>query len=209
MSMAQSIAVQKCAVNHCARLHVLESGGNRTQDRPVLVSTLQTVFVLMETSHHRDGGSLQRKCFIVGVLNFALFNIEAGTAARAKVLWQPGRNNVSGRRGGLWAAPRRRLSQLIFACAWEKSCNLGAEQSSIASHSRHSSPLQHTPDSAHPRTPVLSSLHSRSTPPPPPTLYLAAAPPRWTRSRSTSTATSTMSTASPRTRSRRPSPSRR
>lgn len=32
---------------------LLESGGNRTQDQPkFLLSTLQTVFVLMETSHH-------------------------------------------------------------------------------------------------------------------------------------------------------------
>ncbi|KAH6629780.1 hypothetical protein C7974DRAFT_192952 [Boeremia exigua] len=41
-----------CTVNHCALPHVLESEGNRTQDRPVLLFTLQTVFVLMETAHH-------------------------------------------------------------------------------------------------------------------------------------------------------------
>jgi hypothetical protein len=80
--------LKECTVNHCALLHLLESGGNRTQDQPI--SALHSTDGFRAHGNLTpsvDDGSLQRKCFKVGVLNFALFNMESKRfAAAAKVL---------------------------------------------------------------------------------------------------------------------------
>lgn len=110
---------KRCTVDHCARLHVLESGGNRTQDQPV--SALHSTDGFRAHGNLTpsvDGGSLQRKCFKVGVLNFALFNMEIkGDATAAKVLFRPrrpakpvapGERSVDAAGTGRWRWPRGR-----------------------------------------------------------------------------------------------------
>lgn len=84
--------LKECTVNHCALLHLLESGGNRTQDQPI--SALHSTDGFRAHGNLTpsvDDGSLQRKCFKVGVLNFALFNMESKSLAAAeKVLLKAG-----------------------------------------------------------------------------------------------------------------------
>ena len=86
-----------CTVNHCALLHLLESGGNRTQDQPISALHATDGFRAHgNLTPSVDDGSLQRKCFKVGVLNFALFNMESKRlAAPAKVLLRPGAEELS------------------------------------------------------------------------------------------------------------------
>ena len=77
-----------CTVNHCALLHLPEGGGDRTQDRPF--SALHSTDGFRAHGNLAppvDGGSLQRKCFKVGVLNFCVVQYGGkGSAAAAKVL---------------------------------------------------------------------------------------------------------------------------
>lgn len=86
-----------CTVNHCALLHLLESGGNRTQDQPISALHATDGFRAHgNLTPSVDDGSLQRKCFKVGVLNFALFNMESKRlAAAAKVLLRAGAEELS------------------------------------------------------------------------------------------------------------------
>ena len=82
------MCLRECTVNHCALLHLPEGGGNRTQDRPV--SALHSTDGFRAHGNLAppvDGGSLQRKCFKVGVLNFCVVQYGGkGQAAAAKVL---------------------------------------------------------------------------------------------------------------------------
>lgn len=88
--------LKECTVNHCALPHVLESGGNRTQDQPISALHATDGFRAHgNLTPSVDDGSLQRKCFKVGVLNFALFNMESkGRAAAEQVLFLPGTTDV-------------------------------------------------------------------------------------------------------------------
>ena len=109
--------IKGCTVNHCALLHLLESGGNRTQDQPISALHATDGFRAHgNLTPSVDGGSLQRKCFKVGVLNFALFNMESkGDAGPDKVLSRarPEQLVGAGRRGR--RLPRgERLSQRHF-----------------------------------------------------------------------------------------------
>jgi hypothetical protein len=60
-----------CTTNHCALFHCSKAEETAPKiGHWCLVSTSQTVFFLMETSHRlKDDGSLHRKCFIVSVEN--------------------------------------------------------------------------------------------------------------------------------------------
>jgi hypothetical protein len=63
--------VTACTTNHCALFHCSKAEETAPKiGHWCLVSTSQTVFFLMETSHRHVGdGSLHRKCFIVSVEN--------------------------------------------------------------------------------------------------------------------------------------------
>lgn len=121
-TMAQSITssamLKECTVNHCALLHLLESGGNRTQDRPVSALHSTDGFRAHgNLTSSVDDGLLQRKCFKVGVLNFALFNMKGrGFAAAEKVLLSVrlGVASVSAGFGRARWSRGRLLSQRIF-----------------------------------------------------------------------------------------------
>ena len=82
------MCLRECTVNHCALPHLPEGGGDRTQDRPF--SALHSTDGFRAHGNLAppvDGGSLQRKCFIVGVLNFCVVQYGSkGEAGAAKVL---------------------------------------------------------------------------------------------------------------------------
>ncbi len=111
-----AVLLQECTVNHCALLHLLESGGNRTQDQPI--SALHSTDGFRAHGNLTpsvDDGSLQRKCFKVGVLNFALFNNgEERAGGGREVLSKTGGRRSFLRRHCAPAPPRRGLSQRQF-----------------------------------------------------------------------------------------------
>ncbi|KAF2624376.1 hypothetical protein BU25DRAFT_160460 [Macroventuria anomochaeta] len=68
-SIANNAHDKECTVNHCALPHLLESGGNRTQDQPISALHATDGFRAHgNLTPSVDDGSLQRKCFKVGVL---------------------------------------------------------------------------------------------------------------------------------------------
>jgi hypothetical protein len=75
-----------CTTNHCALFHCSKAEETAPKiGHWCLVSTSQTVFFLMETSHRHVGdGSLHRKCFIVSVENLrcSIMKKQRGRAAR-------------------------------------------------------------------------------------------------------------------------------
>jgi len=144
-----------------------------------------------------DDGSLQRKCFQVGVLNFALFNMEGkGCAGAEKVLLHARPEQLVGGMRATARLPRgQRLSQRHFRLlVWERGKQLHAAASTLYPRTR--TPHLQDPSPVAPNCTHRTARHTRTRP-------------AWIPSRSTSTATSTMSRASlSRRRSRRQSPSR-
>ena len=116
--------IKGCTVNHCALLHLLESGGNRTQDQPISALHATDGFRAHgNLTPSVDGGSLQRKCFKVGVLNFALFNMESKRfAVEEKVLLKPGTGKTTP--ASLRALPRGQAAEStpFSSLLWENSC---------------------------------------------------------------------------------------
>lgn len=106
-----------------------------------------------------DGGSLQRKCFKVGVLNFALFNMEGrGRAALAKVLSSARPEQLIGGTGrGGRAQPRGQAAESTPFSPF----GVGKQLHAAASPSTH--PHPHPPQDA-PGRPRLQEPVPRRTP---------------------------------------------
>jgi hypothetical protein len=97
-----------CTTNHCALSHCSEAKETAPKiSHWYLVSTSQTVFFLMETSHRHVGdGSLHRKCFIVSVLNLRCSIMKEKGEARAKKVLCDSAGGESETPIGRAAAPR-------------------------------------------------------------------------------------------------------
>jgi len=178
--------VSGCTTNHCALSHCSKAEETAPKiSHWWFVSTSQTVFFLMETSHrHMGDGSLHRKCFIVSVENL-----------RCSIMERRGR----GREESFVEARRRRNCKLRSAPPAANFPESTAGSFSVCGFDFTTSTTTTAP-AQYDTSPLAFTLD-------PPEAYLQPNHPSWIQNPSTSSAT-TMSRPS-RKRSRSPSPSLR